>query len=128
MSAMNYDGGLTISVQVSDLKRAVGWYQKTMGWNLLYQLDDMGWCELSTSTPKVNVGLSQVEQPKVGGPVPTWGVKDIEVARKRLESMDVRFDGKTREIPGMVKLATFFDPDGNAMMLYQSLMKEEAGS
>jgi hypothetical protein len=33
----------------------------------------------------------------------------------------VRFDGPTREYPGMVKLATFFDPDGNTLMLYESL-------
>jgi hypothetical protein len=33
----------------------------------------------------------------------------------------VRFDGPTIELPGMVKLATFFDPDGNPMMFYQDL-------
>ena len=33
----------------------------------------------------------------------------------------MRFDGETREIEGMVKLATFYDPDGNALMLSQRL-------
>jgi predicted enzyme related to lactoylglutathione lyase len=68
------------------------------------------------------VGLSQVEKPKVeGGPTLTWGVKDIEAARAELEGKGVKFDGETRVIPEMVKLATFFDPDGNHLMFYQSL-------
>jgi hypothetical protein len=36
----------------------------------------------------------------------------------------VKFDGPTQEIPGMVKLATFFDPDGNAMMFFQDLQTQ----
>jgi hypothetical protein len=51
-------------------------------------------------------------------------VADIDVARKHLESKDVRFDGDTYEIEGMVKLATFYDPDGNSFMLAQSLTDE----
>lgn len=123
-SELNYDGGLTLSFQVADMDKAIGWYQQKLGFNLLYRLDDMGWCELATETKGVNVGLSQVESPKTGaGPVPTFGVKDIAAARSRLEKQDVRFDGETIEIPGMVKLATFYDPDGNALMLYQSLQQ-----
>ncbi len=56
-----------------------------------------------------------------GGCVPVWGVRDITAARASLEAAGVRFDGPTQEISGMVKLATFYDPDGNAMMFAQSL-------
>ena len=55
------------------------------------------------------------------GTVPTFGVKDIDAARAHLESLGTRFDGDTYEIDGMVKLATFYDPDGNAWMLSQLL-------
>ncbi len=41
-----------------------------------------------------------------------------------MESKNVRFDGETQTIPDMVKLATFYDPDGNALMLYQDLQKK----
>jgi catechol 2,3-dioxygenase-like lactoylglutathione lyase family enzyme len=123
-SPLNYDGGLTLSFQVADMDKAIRWYQEKLGFNLLYRLDDMGWCELATETKGVNVGLSQVEKPKTGaGPVPTFGVNDIAAARTMLEKQDVRFDGDTIEIPNMVKLASFFDPDGNALMLYQSLQQ-----
>lgn len=120
--SMNYQGGLTLACQVKDMKKSIAWYRDVLGMTPLYQLDDMGWCELASPVKDVNIGLSQVEQPKVGAcPVPTFGVKDIDKSRSYLESKKVRFDGETREIPGMVKLATFFDPDGNALMLFQSL-------
>ena len=47
-----------------------------------------------------------------------------EIAWAEFESHDVRFDGDTITIEGLVKLATFFDPDGNPLMLSQSLMQQ----
>ncbi len=121
-SPLAYDGGLTIAFQVSDMAKAKAWYCDVLGFSFVYEVAEMGWCEMSTETKGVMVGLSQVEDPKVGaGPVPTFGVTDIEAARKRLEEQDVRFDGDTQVIPDMVKLAGFFDPDGNVLMLYQDL-------
>ena len=125
MSEMNYDGGLTCAVNVSDLDRALAWYQEVLGFKLLYRLDDLAWCELASPVERVNVGLSQTE--KGGGPggaTLTWGVKNIDEARKRLEAKSVRFDGETHVIEGMVTLATFYDLDGNAMMLYEDLEKK----
>ena len=40
-----------------------------------------------------------------------------------LEAEEVRFDGPTETIEGMVSTATFYDPDGNALMLAQDLTK-----
>ena len=119
---LGYDGGLTCSLSCSDLDKAIAWYRDILGFAVQYRLDDMGWAELASPVARVNVGLSQVESPEVkGGATLTWGVKDIDAARGSLEERDVRFDGETITIPEMVKLATFFDPDGNRHMLYQSL-------
>lgn len=120
-SPLGFTAGLTISIQCRDMAASRAWYRDVLGFTPLYELADMGWCELATECAKVNVGLSQVEHPKVGGPVPTFGVHDIDAARAKLESRKVRFDGETQTIPGLVKLATFFDPDGNALMLFQEL-------
>ena len=123
MPNFEFEGGLTAAYNVSDVKRSIDWYQDVLGFKVQYHLEEMGWCEMETHIPKVNVGLSQVENPEVkGGPTLTWGVIDIDAARAELESKGVKFDGETTEIPDMVKLATFFDPDGNHLMLYQSLM------
>jgi hypothetical protein len=56
--------------------------------------------------------------------VPTFGVKDLDTARKQLEAKKVRFDGPNIVHEGMVKLATFYDLDGNALMLYQDLQRQ----
>ena len=121
-SPLQYDGGLTIAIRVSDMPRAQAWYRDVLGFQLVYAMEEMGWCELATETKGVNVGLSQVEAAGgAPGPVPTFGVKDIDAARALLEDQDVRFDGETQVIEGMVKLAGFFDPDGNTLMLYQDL-------
>ncbi len=123
-SALNFDKGLTLSFQVKDRKASAAWYQKMLGFTFLYDVEHIGWCELATETPGVNIGLSQVESPKMGGgAVPTFGVVNLDAARAALEKQGVKFDGKTMTIPEMVKLATFFDLDGNAMMLFQDLSK-----
>jgi predicted enzyme related to lactoylglutathione lyase len=124
-ASLKYDGGLTCALAVKDMKAAIQWYQDVLGFKLLYQMDQMGWCELATPVARVNVGLGQEENPQVkGGTTLTFGVVDIDDARKQLEAKKVRFDGPTQTIEGMVRLATFYDPDGNKFMLYQSLEKE----
>ena len=55
--------------------------------------------------------------------MPVFGVADIDVARRNLEQAKVAFDGDTIVVEGMVKTATFYDPDRNALMLAQDLTK-----
>jgi catechol 2,3-dioxygenase-like lactoylglutathione lyase family enzyme len=120
----DYSQNLTISVGVSDLDKAIDWYNDVLGLELVYKLEQHGWCEMSTATRHVTIGLGQTEELKPGSTTPTFGVMDIDAARKHLESKDVRFDGDTYEIEGMVKLCMFYDPDGNSYMLAQSLTSE----
>jgi predicted enzyme related to lactoylglutathione lyase len=117
-----YSGKLTAAISVSDLERSKQFFQEVLGFEHIYTLADWGWCELRTGVPGVTLGIGQAEtvQPE-GGATLTFGVEDIEAARGWLERHDVRFDGETREIQGMVRLATFYDPDGNTFMLAQVL-------
>ena len=121
---IQYDGGLTVSLPVSDLDEAINWYQKTLGFELQYRLDEIGWCELTSSVENVNVGLSVVESPNPGGATPTFGVQDIQAAEAALQSKDVRIDGDIVTIPGLVRLLTFYDQDDNSLMFYQELASD----
>ncbi|MFG0275255.1 MAG: VOC family protein [Phycisphaerales bacterium] len=122
---LGYDGGLTCALQVADLGKAMAWYQEVLGFEPLYRMDEMAWAEMRSPVARVHLGLSQVESPEVkGGATLTWGVTDIDATRATLEAKDVRFDGETMTIPGMVSLATFFDPDGNKHMLFQALSED----
>ena len=119
---MEYDGGLTCSYGVSNLDRSIDWYTTVLGFTLLYRRDDLGWCELSTGVDKVNLGLSEVEDAGGrGGATLTFGVVDIEAAKAQLDAAGVRQDGPIQDIPGMVRLLTFYDPDDNTLMLYQDI-------
>lgn len=61
-SPLQYDGGLTCALNVTELDRSIAWYQEILGFKLLYRAEELGWCELGTEVPNVNVGLSQVEK------------------------------------------------------------------
>jgi len=119
-----YGERIVISVNVSDFSAAVEWYEKALGFELEYRMDEYGWGEMRTPHANINVGLGQTEEIKNGGITPTWTVKDIDAARAHLESAGARFDGDTYQIQDMVKLATFYDPDGNPWMLAQLLRSE----
>ena len=121
-SPLGFDSNITAALNVSDLDKSIAWYQEVLGFELLYKVDEMGWCELKTETAGVNLGLSAREELKQGGGATlTFGVKDLAAARAELEAKDVRFDGETQTVEGMVSLATFFDPDGNQFMIAQDL-------
>lgn len=123
-SSIGYDGNLTASLGVSNLDKSIAWYQDMLGFELVYKMDDMGWCELKTEMNGFTVGLSVREETKQGGGATlVFGVKDVAKARAELEAKDVRFDGETQVIPDMVSLATFFDPDGNQLMFAEDTSK-----
>ena len=118
--AIQYDGGLTCSLGVTDLDRSIDWYQKVLGFRILYRRDDIAWCELSTGVERVNVGLSERrEAGGAGGATLTFGVVGLEAAKAALDAEGVRQDGDIVEIGGLVRLLTFFDPDDNALMFYE---------
>jgi catechol 2,3-dioxygenase-like lactoylglutathione lyase family enzyme len=121
---IGYDGGLHCDLRVTDLGRSLDWYTDVLGFTVIHHVADAGWAELQTPVKDVRVGLTAVETmpPPGGGAVLTFNVRDIETARRYLETRDdVRFDGETCTIEGWVRLATVFDPDGNTLMLAESL-------
>ncbi len=121
-SPIAFAGDVTLAMQSKDRQRSIAWYSEHLAFTLLYDVAEIGWCELQSPVAGVTFGFSQVETPKVGaGPTPVFGVRDIDAARAYMESIGTRFDGATRTIPGLVRLATFYDPDGNTLMFSQSL-------
>ncbi len=117
-----YKGDITLSSSVRDLDTSIAWFEDKLGFEVLFRVDEAGWAEMSTPTPGVSIGLGvNQEVDGSGGTTPVFGVNDIVAAKAELEGKGVTFDGDIVEIPGLVKLATFFDPDGNSYMFAQSL-------
>lgn len=123
MAVVSLDNTITLALSVRDRHASAEWYEKNLGFQLLVHIDEAGWSEMQTNTKGVTLGLGEQSEPTPGNTVPVFGVADITVARAALEKVDVKFDGETETIEGMVSTATFYDPDGNALMLAQDLSK-----
>ena len=117
----DYDGTLTLSTPVRDLDASLAWFADNLGFEARFKAPEVGWAELNTPTEGVTIGLNQGDEATGTGTTPVIGVRDIDAARAELEAKGVPFEGETVEIPGMVKLATFLDPDGNRYMFAESL-------
>ncbi|WP_299871091.1 VOC family protein [uncultured Sulfitobacter sp.] len=123
MALAKLDSEITFALSVRDRHASAEWYQKTLGFALRYHIDEAGWSEMSTFTPGVILGLGEQGEPTPGNAVPVFGTPDIDATRAAMEAGGVRFDGETVEVEGMVRMATFYDPDGNALMVAQDLSK-----
>ena len=121
MPTVNLNDQLTISIAVTDRAQSAQWYRTHLGFEEILSIDEAGWTELKTTVPGVTLGLGDADKASPGNCVPVFGVLDINKARSALEDKSVTFDGDTITMEGMVSIATFFDPDGNAMMLAEDL-------
>lgn len=121
MALITLDETINISMSVKDRHASAKWYESMLGFETIYHADEAGWTELQTNTVGVKIGLGEHTKPAPGNCVPVFGIADLDTARQRLEQAKVRFDGKTDVLEGMVKTATFYDPDGNALMLAEDL-------
>lgn len=121
MAVVSLESTITLALSVRDRHASAAWYAEHLGFDLLYHADEAGWSELKTMTEGVTLGLGEQTEPTPGNSVPVFGIADIASARTALEQAGVRFDGPTETIEGMVSTATFYDPDGNALMLAQDL-------
>lgn len=110
-----YREGLLIQLGVTNLDRSVAFYTTKLGFTVTERRDDLKFVHLSTNTPGVEIGLSEVAKPDVLGPILNFTVVNAAAARKALESDGVTFVGETVVIPGKVVLATFRDPDGHRL-------------
>lgn len=117
------DTTITIAFSVTDRAVTSAWYQQHLGFKEVFSVDEAGWTELSTNTPGVTIGLGDAEEIKTASTTPVFGVAAFDIARAALEQAGIKFDGETVEVEGMVKVATFFDPDGNPLMIAEDLSK-----
>ena len=118
MALATLDKTITFALSVRDRHASAEWYTKTLGFELRHHIDEAGWSEMATFTPDVILGLGEQGEPDPGNAVPVFGTPDIDASRKTMEEAGIRFDGETVEMEGMVRLATFYDPDGEELPPY----------
>ena len=120
-SPITFANDLVLSFPSTDLQRTRDWYEHHLGFQHRFTADAISWMELCSHMQGVHLGFALNTEPNPGNCVPVFGVVDLDTTRKTLEAEGIRFDGETIVIDGMVKLATLYDPDNNALMLSQDL-------
>ncbi len=109
---------------VSDWERAKKFYRDTLGLPVALEIEQAGWMEFGHPNQAhlaINLwrGPDPMPPPK-GGATATIGCDDVRAAIAQLRAKGVRCD-EVQEIPGMVILGTFYDPEGNQLQMAQSL-------
>ena len=115
-----------ISVGVSDYDRSLAWYRDVLGFELVYELQGV---RLVRAQDAVRV-QHRARADRDG----RAGQHHADLRRPRhrrrdrhLREQDVKVED-WHEIPEMVRLSTFYDPDGTPWMLAQTLVRRRTSS
>ena len=103
-----------ISYPVTNLDRAVEFYQKALGKEPLFHRDD--WAEFELGGQRL--ALNKSSSTNVIGATVYFLAQPIEGFILRMKELDAVLDGNI-EIHSYGKLARFRDPDGNILGLYE---------
>jgi len=109
-----------VSVFTRDIARAKEFYAGTLG----LEIESEGESDMEFRCGQVTLDVfdpSSIGQAFAVSPAGlALRVPDVEAARAELEAKGVEFDGETIET-GVCRMASFKDPDGNALLLHRRL-------
>lgn len=108
-----------VSISVTDLEAAKGFYGETLGLgHPLYDLPDAGWIEFSCGAPSGNLAVVRANSDFMPSTSTTivFNVDDCHTAVAELRRRGVRC-GDPIVFPGYVTFADVFDPFGNRLQV-----------
>jgi len=107
-----------VSFLTQDIARAKRFYGETLG----LEIESEGKSDIEFRAGQVTLDIfdpSSIGQPFAPSPAGlAIRVPDVAAARAELEAKGVEFDGDTLDT-GVCHMASFRDPDGNALMLHR---------
>jgi catechol 2,3-dioxygenase-like lactoylglutathione lyase family enzyme len=107
-----------VSVFTQDIPRAKKFYSGTLG----LEMETEGESDLEFRCGQVTLDVfdpSSIGQQFAVSPAGlALRVDDVDAARSELEAKGVQFDGDTIQT-GVCRMASFKDPDGNALLLHR---------
>lgn len=122
-SPIAFEGSVMNAIQVRDIDAAKAWYERVLGSEVVYELPDKSWCEVTSPVKGSLIGLKRVEEGGTfqdnGGSRMSFGVLDMAQAKAWLVKNQVSIEGDVVEIPQTVKLLHFADRDGNKLLFYE---------
>ena len=110
-----------VNVFVSDLGRAIEFYEAILGLKLQYSAPEHGYASLSAGSVRLGVAVPGADQRELIGRHTGVGlaVSDLEAEHVRLSDLGVRFTMPPTKQPWGGFMALVSDPDGNVFYLDQ---------
>lgn len=110
----------SITLPVSDLKRAIEFYEKTLGLNKKYEYQSYAGFDCGG----IEIGLRPVEKLNVKSgkenlPSLDFFVEDVDATYLALKEKGVEFTRAPHEEPWGAREASFLDPDKNVLTIVQ---------
>ena len=107
-----------VTFTVSDLGRAIWFYEEVLGLQKKYEFQDYAGFDCGG----VEIGLKTwggLEKPRKGEPCVNFLVEDVDEAYKTLRQRGVTFLKEPDDTPWGGRIALFTDPDGNLLQITQ---------
>jgi predicted enzyme related to lactoylglutathione lyase len=111
-----------VYVYVKDWERAKKWYGDVLGWPVAFASDEAGWNEWGVdNATHVAINRASAGDPSRAGTgaTITFTVDNVDKVQAELKKKGVKCDD-ILVIPGMVKIGTFYDPEGNRLQFVES--------
>lgn len=109
--------GVGIHYNVSNLERTLAFYTEKLGFKEVFHDADNRQSMLTTNTKDCLIGFAEIQSIVPSSTCITFEVENIQQAVEALQQKGIDFKNGIFEVPGMIKLAVFFDPDGYKLML-----------
>ena len=109
----------SVTLYVSDLKRARKFYEETLGLEKKYEYSSYVGFECGGVEIGLNPKLKKGQKASPLSPPVNFLVEDVEKLYNELKGKGVNFIKELHEEPWGGKQATFTDPDGNALEILQ---------
>lgn len=111
--------GSIVAFPVRDMAASKAWYQRVLGSTIVYEVPEQHWCEVTTPAEGTLLGLHEQDGVTPGTQNALgFSVLDMAAAHAHLVAQGAKLETDVIEIPGIVKLLYFTDPDGNRMWFY----------
>jgi len=113
----------SVTFPVKDYAKSAKWYADMLGLEEIWRLDDQKGVGFGVGDNSATINLFQSGDPATL----IIQVERVADARPELERRGVRFEGETQTVPGIGKMATFRDPDGNRVSLLDYTIEHGEG-
>lgn len=102
-----------------NMDAAVSFYRDVLGLAMTMRAGE-DWAEFDVGGTIVAVhGIRPGNSPPQAGATVVFEVQDIEETQRLMRNHGVVFEGDVREVPGAGRFASFRDPDGNILQIYE---------